>query len=71
MTIKSMTIEIEASQLLSCIWYSDGSGSQFSVDTYTCPSDYVLSGVQLRDDGFVELRLKAKPAGAPADGGGE
>lgn len=59
--ICDLTLVVAADELLSSIWYSDGSGAANTagVPLSTCPKDYKLCEVNLQG-GLVFLRLKAK-----------
>ena len=52
-----MTLVITAQELLSAIWYPDGSGAHIGVDTPGTPEGWKLGTIDLLETGDVRLFL--------------
>lgn len=62
--VSKLTIEVSVQELLSAIWYGDGSGHGRGVELTEPPDGYRLSMIELRrSEQLVRLHLEAAADG--------
>ena len=56
---REMTLLVPPEDLLSAIWYSDGSGCRSGVGSTTCPDEWEVTMIWLdKDNNVVTVKLK-------------
>ncbi len=57
-TLSEATLQFTTTELLSALWYSDGSGARTSVDIQGGPDDWAIASIYYDDtSGKITIRI--------------